>query len=258
MRLKLIACKILLREISYLCATSDNIVDVTWIRQGKHNYPEQLHDLLQAEIDAIESGEDNHTNKMNEISESDDGVAEDFDAILLGYGLCSNAVSGLTAKKHKLVIPKAHDCITLFMGSKEKYAHYFNEIPGCYWYTADWIENTTMPGKPRHEMMVRHFEEQGYDEDTIEYLMESLNGLNNYHNAAYIRMPFFDKDIYSEATKKAAEFYGWNYHEIEGDMSLLERFIGGDWNEEDFLVLEPGETAVQSYDQDILRKGTLT
>ena len=40
-------------------------------------------------------------------------------------------------------------------------------------------------------------------------------------------------------------------------MSLMERFINGDWNEEDFIVLEPGEAAVQSYDQDILRKGTV-
>lgn len=254
MRIKLLACKVLFREISYICSTSDSIVDITWIRQGKHNYPEQLHDILQEEIDRIEAGVDNYTNKMNEISENDDGIAEDFDAIVLGYGLCSNAVAGLKTKSHKLVIPKAHDCITLFMGSKEKYTRYFNEIPGCYWYTADWIENTTMPGQARHNMMVRIFEEQGYDEDTIDYLMESLNGLQNYHNAAYIRMPFFDKEEYREATKKAAEFYGWDYHEIEGDMSLFERMISGDWNEEDFLVLEPGESAAQSYDERVLRK----
>ena len=254
MRLKLIACKIFTRELSYLCSLSDNIVDITWLRQGKHNYPEQLHDLLQAEIDAIESGEDNHTNKMNDNSENDDGVAADFDAILLGYGLCSNATTGLVAKSHKLVIPKAHDCITLFMGSKEKYAKYFNEIPGCYWYTADWIENADMPGPDREERMRPMYEEQGYDEDTIDYLLEALNGLANYHNAAYIKLPLFDKEIYKDFTKQAAEHFGWQYHEIDGDMSLMERFINGDWNEEDFIVLEPGETAVQSYDDDILRK----
>ena len=258
MRLKLIACKIFSREFSYLCSLSDNIVDITWIRQGKHNYPEELHDLLQAEIDAIESGMDNHTNKMLDNSENDDGIAADFDAILLGYGLCSNAVSGLTAKSHRLVIPKAHDCITLFLGSKERYAKYFNEIPGCYWYTADWIENTDMPGPDREARMTKYFEEQGYDEDTIEYLLEALNGLANYHNAAYIRLPLFDKDIYKDITKKAAEHFGWQYHEIDGDMSLMERFISGDWNEEDFIVLEPGEIAVQSYDEEILRKGTLS
>ena len=255
MRLKLIACKIFSRELSYICSMSDNIVDITWMRQGKHNYPEQLHDLLQEEIDRIESGEDNHTNKMNDESENDDGIAADFDAILLGYGLCSNAVTGLKTKSHKLVIPKAHDCITLFMGSKETYAKYFEEIPGCFWYTADWIENADMPGPDREARITKMYEEKGYDEDTIEYLLETLNGLNNYHNAAYIKMPFFDKEKYHAFTREAAAHFGWQYHEIEGSMSLMERFIAGDWNEEDFLVLEPGEVAVQSYDDQILCKG---
>ncbi len=257
MRLKLLACKILFREVSLICSTLENTVDITWLRQGKHNYPEQLHDLLQEEIDRIESGEDPHTNKMNDDSDADDGIADDFDAILLGYGLCSDAVCGLTAKKHRLVIPKAHDCITLFMGSKETYAKNFKEIPGCYWYTADWIENTDMPGEARHCRMVKKYEAMDYDEETIEYLMSALNGLDNYHNAAYIRMPFLDKEKYRKVAKDAAEFYGWEYHEIEGSTSLLEHFLSGDWNEEDFLVLEPGETAVPSYDQDIIKKGTV-
>jgi len=45
-----------------------------------------------------------------------------------------------------------------------------------------------------------------------------------------------------------------DYHEIEGTTQLFERFIAGDWDEEDFLVLEPGETAVQSYDSAVIKK----
>ena len=253
MRLKLIACKVLFREICHICAKTDNIVDITWIRQGEHSYPEHLHELLQKEIDAIESGEDMHTNKVNSNGDND-GIASDFDAILLGYGLCSNATTGLTAKKHRLVIPRAHDCITLFMGSKEQYARYFNEIPGCYWFTTDWIENTDMPGPEREAHLIRKYEEMGYDEETIEYLLETISGIKNYHNAAFIKQPCIDKEKYIDVTKKAAEYYGWQYHELDGQISLLERFINGDWNEEDFLVLEPGETAVQSYDASVICK----
>ena len=53
--------------------------------------------------------------------------------------------------------------------------------------------------------------------------MESLEGLNNYHNAAYIRMPYIDRDVYRDTTRRAADFYGWKYHEIDGSMSLMER-----------------------------------
>ena len=87
MRFKLLACKALFRELSYVCALSDNVVDITWIRQGCHDRPEQLKELLQKEINAIENGDDLHTNKqLDDFSAS--GIAEDFDAILLGYGLC--------------------------------------------------------------------------------------------------------------------------------------------------------------------------
>ena len=53
MRLKLIACKVLFREFSSVCSTSDNIVAITWIHQGKHFYPQQLPALLQQEIDLV-------------------------------------------------------------------------------------------------------------------------------------------------------------------------------------------------------------
>ena len=252
MRLKLIACKALFRELSYVAALSDNMIDVTWMRQGYHGEPELLHDLLQQELDAFEEGTDPHSYRIRATRPGDD--PRDFDAILLGYGLCSNAVAGVSAKSHRLVIPRAHDCITLFLGSKERYAECFKNIPGCYWYTASWIENGGGPGKERQERMRKRYEEMGFDEDAIEYLLEAMDGLKNYHNAAFVRMPFGDNERYSAQTKASADYFGWDYHELTGDLSLLERFLSGDWNDEDFLVLEPGETAVQSADGRIMKK----
>ena len=251
MRLKLIACKALFRELSYICARSENAVDITWMRQGYHNHPEQLREWLQREIDAVESGADPHTLALNG-DDRESGVDEDFDAILLGYGLCSNATTGLTARRHRLVIPRAHDCITLFLGARQRYDDFFRELPGCFWYTASWIENAGMPGKAAHDRQVRRYEALGYDEDDIEYLLTELGGLNNYHHAAYISMPFLNNEKYSEITRDAADFYAWQYHEVEGRLGLMERFVAGAWNEEDFLVLNPGETAVQSVGEKII------
>jgi hypothetical protein len=36
-------------------------------------------------------------------------------------------------------------------------------------------------------------------------------------------------------------------------MGLMERFIAGKWDPEEFLVLEPGEKAVPSYDASIIK-----
>ena len=41
-----------------------------------------------------------------------------YDAILLGYGLCGNGLAGVTARHTRLVLPRAHDCIGILMGSR--------------------------------------------------------------------------------------------------------------------------------------------
>lgn len=252
MRLKLIACKALSRELSYILAMSENNVDVTWIRQKYHDTPEILRKILQQEIDAVESEEDIHTNKLGFAA---DGNLDDFEAILLGYGLCSNAIVGLTARKHKLVIPKAHDCITLLLGSKERYKECFESMPGCFWYTASWVENSDMPSGEYRKQKEAFYRSQGYDEDVLESILEEVDSwTDNYNSAAYVQMPFFDKKEYQDFTRRAAEYYNWSFHLLEGKMSLMERFVAGDWNEEDFLVLEPGEVAEFSPDDDIIKK----
>lgn len=254
MRLKLIACKALSRELCYLSALTDNNIDTTFIRQGYHNAPDVLRRNLQQEIDLVDSGNDPHTNALGGNSDSPIPYSKvDFDAILIGYGLCSNGVVGISSKKHRLVIPRGHDCITFFLGSKERYMQLFHEIPGCFWYTASWIENAEMPCEEREARAIEYYHEKGYDDDDIEFLLESLNGWKkDYKNAAYIKMPFFDKPEYKLFTQNAAKFYNWDYNELDGDMSLLERFISGDWNDEDFLIVEPGQKVVATNDERII------
>ena len=45
-----------------------------------------------------------------------------YEAILFGYALCGNGLLGLTAFTVPLVIPRAHDCITLLLGSRQQSA----------------------------------------------------------------------------------------------------------------------------------------
>lgn len=254
MRLKLIACKSMSRELSYLSALSENNVDITFVRQGYHNGPDVMRKMIQAEIDAVESGEDPHT---NELGGNGEGISpypeEDFDAILIGYGLCSNGIVGLHSRKHTLVIPRGHDCITFFLGSKERYRKCFDELPGCFWYTASWIENSHMPCERSYIRQSQYYREMGYDEDDLEFFMESMNGwTKSYQNAAYIKMPFFDKKEMQDFTKEAARFYNWNYTLLEGDLSLLKNFVDGRWNPEQFLIVPPGYRVAASHDSGII------
>ncbi len=244
MRLKVLACKVLARELGYLAAFSKNYLDITTLRQGLHNTPELLRKSLQEEIDRIDEGEDLHT--------SGPYYEEDFDAILLAYGLCSNGIVGISSKRYPLVVPRAHDCISLFLGSKEKYQQYFDTHRGVYWYNRGWLENTPMPGKRRYES-TRGFYAENYGEENADYLMDmEQNWLKEYKWCTFIGWPEFNDTEAKAETMESASFLNWNYDEIQGNKGLLEDFLRGNWDGR-FLVVPPGRTVSPSYDSSIIK-----
>jgi hypothetical protein len=97
--------------------------------------------------------------------------------------------------------------------------------------------------------------EQYEDEDTVEYLMEIERAmLQNYHYMTYISWPGICNTYGEEMSKAIAKEKGWEYLTYEGSDSLLADFLNGNWNEEDFLVLQPGEEVQPSYDEKIIKK----
>ncbi|MGE4284445.1 MAG: DUF1638 domain-containing protein [Clostridia bacterium] len=245
MRLKVIGCKVLFRELSLLAAKSKNFIDITYMRQGFHDEPDLLRERVQHEIDKIDNGDDWYTYKKH--------MGEDFDAILLGYALCSNGIVGLSSKKYKLVIPKGHDCVTLLLGSKEKYKEYFDSHNGIYWYSAGWIESTPMPSKERYDFVHNEYTEK-YGEDNADYLMEmEQNWFNEYEWCTFVNWHEFDNRSHIEYTKKCADYLKWNYDEIQGSSSLVSDFLEGNWDESRFLIVPPGKTIAPSYDEDIIK-----
>ena len=66
-----------------------------------------------------------------------------FDAILLGYALCGRGTEGLRAGRTQLVLPRAHDCIGVLMGSRHRHKAYFENHPGVYYRSPGWVEFQT-------------------------------------------------------------------------------------------------------------------
>jgi len=142
-RLKVIACDVLNREISFLSSQSRCYVDVSFIHQGLHSTPDKLRTFLQQEID-----------KANEEFQYNyHSTAPHYDFIILAYGLCSNGITGLKSGKIPLVVPRAHDCMTLLFGSKEKYKEYFDANPGTYWFSSGWIERSFQPSEQKYSVL---------------------------------------------------------------------------------------------------------
>ena len=241
MHLKCLACEVLARPV-YLCAAqSPHIVDVQLLRRGLHNNPSDLRAQLQAHIDAA--------------------AGEGYDAVVMAYGLCGQATAGLVARDTPLVIPRAHDCITLFLGSRERYQDQFENNKGTYWYTLDYMErrddtphSTLALGSGMDTDLDAVYDEyvEKYGQDNADYLMEVMGAWQqHYRRAAFIDIGVGDGSVIEQQAQADATRRGWLFERIAGDLVLIRRLLSGDW-EQDFLVLQPGEQLTITYDTDII------
>lgn len=231
-RYKIISCHVLWRELSYYASLSEHVFDLQFLKQGLHNTPDVLRSELQAAIDA---------------------VGDEDEAILIGYGLCSNGLEGIEARDKPLVVMKGHDCITFLLGSRHRYREYFDAHPGTYWYSPGWIDTGGQPGKKRYDRLYQSYVEK-YGEDNAQYLMEMEQGwFTQYSNAAYVDLGFGDTEPLRTYTRECADWLKWNYDELKGDPGLVKRFINGDWDSDDFLVVKPGQRIAASWDDHVLQ-----
>jgi hypothetical protein len=244
MRFKLLACEVLARGVYICAARSPHIVDVELIEKGLHNTPDKLRVELQERIDHLRPGL--------------------YQAILLGYGLCGNALLGLTARNVRLIVPRTHDCIALFLGSRETYNQQFSQNPGTYYYTADYIERTSSDKDNLYVSLgtavstdIQAVYEQyvaKYGKDNADYLMEVMGAWSqHYSRAAFIeheetRFLGFEQVAVDEAQRRQ-----WTFEKILGSLRLTQQLVSGEWPEGEFLVVEPGQKIVASYDDLVLR-----
>ena len=249
---KLLACKLLHRELSLLASQSENYIDITWMRQELHSTPDALHAALQAEIDSIESGDDLHS---ADYRERQGMQRKKLDAILFGYGLCSNAVVGLHSSTVPLVIPRGHDCTTLLMGSKERYRAYFDAVKGTSFISRGWADHGFESEEERDlEALRARYMEEYDDEDAVEFLMDmAKNSTVHYSCLTCIFWPEFPRQELEAMGKRRAEENGWEFLPYEGSSCLLRDLLEGRWDEEKFLVVPPGQTVAPSYDRLIIR-----
>jgi Protein of unknown function (DUF1638) len=232
-RIAVILCAVLEVEIETLVKDMPRVVHIEKMEQGLHNEPDRLRKELQAAIGRVEAD-------------------CDADVIVLGYGLCCRGTVGLTTTRCRLVVPRAHDCITLLLGSKERYAKYVAEHPGTYWYSPGWNKHHTPPGEERYHTLRKAYA-QKYGEDNADYLMEcEQNWFKTYDRAVYVHLSTGATDRDKAYTKGCADWLGWGYDEQAGDPALVRALVSGDWDAERFLVVEPGQITRMTCDDRII------
>ncbi|MBI5799162.1 MAG: DUF1638 domain-containing protein [Verrucomicrobia bacterium] len=247
---KIIACEIAVREISFVAAQSPHLVDLEFLTQGLHDIPCTGGAEIQRRIDAVPAGK--------------------YDAILLGYGLCGNLLRGLRPSHAPLVIPRAHDCITLLLGSKERYVERQAARVGSYYYSSGWLEcrqrrgDETPPANeafqpmradaPQIDEAARREMAQKYGEDGATYLLEMMGEwTKHYTHGALIEFDFTRALRLGEQVLDICKRRGWEYEEVRGDLGLLQRWVDGKWDERDFLVVQPEQQIAPCHDERIFK-----
>lgn len=237
MHFHLISCEVLFREMCHAVARSPHRVDVEFVSKGLHDLGGKgMRRALQERVDRTAG----------------------CDAVLMGYALCGNGLHGLEARTAPLVLPRAHDCIALLMGSREKYAGYFQANPGTYFRSTGWLERGKtlnqlamgqMPGVESLDALIER-----YGEENGRYLFgEFTRYRQHYRQLAYIETGLEPDSQFEEQARREAAERGWAFSKVPGALSLFEQLVAGDWPEEDFLVVPPGGRVAASYDGQVVR-----
>ncbi len=246
-RFKFIGCEIIYREACLLAARSRNVIELEFLRKG-------LHDLETAAMVA-------------ELQQAVDRADADCDceAILLGYARCNDGTVGLRARTKPLVVPKAHDCITFFFGSRGAYKEHFDSCPGTYYLTTGWLERgdssdeNSMPAYSKRSVMAKLGLTDSYEQmvakhgkDNADYILETLGDWRkHYSKCLFLSMGVCDEQPFIEQARRRAQSNNWTFQCRDGDLSLLEKLFSGQWDD-DFVVAAPGEAITARNDDDVL------
>ena len=239
MLLKLISCNVFQREASLCIGRSPHVIDPEYTELGEHARSAGLRQIIQSRIDATEAS------------------GKNYDAILLLFGLCGNATVGLQARRTRLVIPRAHDCCTILLGSKAKFLENFGEAPSTPFSSVGYLE--------RGDYFLRTSDDGGtgvqtgdafkalvekYGEEDAKFIWDEMHPSHGNNKAVFIDLPETSHLGYAEKFKAKAEAAGKEAVRLDGNIRLIDNLIQGNWDEKEYLVVPPTSTIEGVYDWD--------
>jgi hypothetical protein len=201
----------------------DLLSKVTFLDYGLHSLPKNLKIAVQEELDGL----------------------EEPSLVILGYGLCGNGLDGIQSGKHTLLIPRADDCIAIFLGSYAAYRREFDENPGTYYLTKGWLESGSDPLKEYEKLI------QKYGRETADWLMNEQ--YQHYKRLLFVAHTQEDLDLYAPRARKVGDYmaqWGVKYEEMSGSDGYLRQLtqISSELDkiDENFLVVKPGGALKQN------------
>lgn len=218
----LIACEVFRPELERLAPGMADAPEVAWLEQGLHETPDALRQKVREAVAAFE--------------------ARGAQTILLAYGLCGRGLTGVTGRTATLVLPRAHDCIPILLGTTQEHADGCALGGSTYWLSPGWLKYPQAFFFRDRERRFRDYEAK-YGADAAAYLVETEAAwLKHYTNVCLILWEGWgDDDALRAEARAVARDAGLPLREVPGGGGLLRALLEGGRGE-GFVRLEPGFT----------------
>ena len=204
----IVACEALKLELDLVIQNRNCSLPVYWIDQGKHSRPDDLRAAVQEALDQLTPGH----------------------RVLLLFGFCGNAMVGLNAGTHTLVLPKVADCIPLYIGSRQERDSYGTAV---YFFTEGYMNSKTGGiASDSNRTLERYGEKRGTS------ILKKM--LGHYKNFAVIDTGAFDVAPVQEKVEKFAKIVDIPVITIPGSVKYIDALLSSEWPESDFLIVQPG------------------
>jgi len=217
----IIACKVL-QSLIETCLV-ETAVTTVFMEYGLHRTPNLMVAALQEKVDQI----------LNP------------SVVVLGYGLCGNGLVGLKSRGHTLIVPRVHDCITMFLGSHRSYMEDFSSEPGTYYLTRGWLESGSNPLDEYQALAEK------YGRETADWIVDAQ--YKSYKRLVLVAPTRAELELCRGRASEVAEFcaarWGFRYEERVGSDEFVRQLVTNApqfaESTEDFLVIPPGSEIKQ-------------
>ncbi len=204
----IIACDVMKEEL--LAITLDRPVTFHFVSMGLHRWPDKLREELRERLTGTDQ----------------------VSRVILAFGLCGGAVAGLTAPGVPLLIPRAHDCIPLMLGSRYTHDELVQQEKGTYFLSGGWLE-----GERTVFTEYRRVRDK-YGEQKAKRVMATM--FDAYRRLVFIYTGHPREEEHLTTGREMAELLGLEFVLVTGRDAWLRRIVNGPWDGDSFIKVAPG------------------